>query len=805
MKGIPTKIRIIISKFLISIIVSLVLFYIVDTDWNFYFCTLIIIGAIVGLNIKMDTNLELYDSLVMICIGNFAGIIVFLFFTKPQFTYLNIACMCFYWSMILIISLYSRYFDLKKETQSKPVKLLKKRQRDLERLIDCIGSYEIIALNGRWGTGKTLLIDELKKKKDIIDNYEIIEIDVLACNLNELLIILTKELESLLYKNKIISRHTKRLKKFFGNNSISSQFQNLVFDNSESYSSTIKGLQNEISRLKKDVLIIYEDIDRINDTDTIKKIFSINEKLSCEHIRIIYQYHESNLKNMGFTDDYLEKYLPFKVNVTESRLRETIRFILKNESTDETILKIDDFYFLEKNFQQNRYTVLSKEFGLGMEIDSEFRNLPFRKVKNFYTELIRTLKTSDYLEYKDTVISFFVIKHFMPPIYEQLNIEEGLLETIKFEVDGIFYTMPELLKAKESDLFYKYKLEKAFKSDENRRKYGVLKYFDYLNISGDIEENIEKRYKGILEESENSVRQKNSNDKKDHIIWNLLAAGKSEYTDYESAGRKLIDNVLKKPENEREKAFRSFENDLYFSEENESDNRTINMMGIPFFIDLFKAFRVLRDGGQYTKELVDLYFEVGKIDAISPEVIQILNYALLPDIGTYVHMLKKINNLEVTGNMNTAECFFKFINKFLGDALPNLGIISTRDYFIFEAEFTRGKIERSVDELDKIKNEIENLKANLLNFEIIKDDIGVILEFIDKLMEIIKEPNELKVPRKPIVKIIPGGSRFIHQEEFDKLKIILDTDPDKAKKEIEKSYKLGKITPHEIKNLFKNS
>lgn len=566
----------------------------------------------------------------------------------------------------------------------------------------------------------------------------------------------------------------------------------------------MKGLQIEMSRLEKDVLIIYEDIDRINDVTIIKKIFSINEKLSNERIKIIYQYHEENLKNMGFTDDYLEKYLPFKLNVTESDLFEVIMFILKEEKFEENFLSIKDFYFLRADFQMNRYPVLSQKFGINGELNTEFTNLPFRKVQNFCFELISMLEKYDYNEYKETVIAFYVVKHFITPIYEQLTIERGLLESILFEDEGKFYSIHELIELKENDEISQEQISKIFEVEENKHKYCVQKLFDFSLFDPDIEDEPIKRLNSILEETIQSISTKFDNEKKDRIIWNLLAAGKSELTDYEFCGRKLVENVLSEPKEQRIEAYKSFRQFLFTLEENEFDNRTMFLMGIPPFIQLFKAFRTLADGDQYVKELVDLYFDIQKIESIDEKVIRTLNFVLLPNIDVYIHILKKLNRLDIKGNLNLHECFVTFVNKLLCEALANLGFINIHRYFSFSSGTVDSVKELFVGDLKKIKAEIIALQENLFEFikyDKINDDISVIVAFVEKLIEIIQFPSEIKVSDKPLNIETKYGSRFVNQEEFDRLYQLLLDKNGTVIEEIVKSYQSGKITPHEIDKL----
>lgn len=792
--------RTFVSKFLIALILSLIFFSTVKINLCAFFILIAFLWVVVIVNNRISDNIKLYDSLILISLGILASIIALQYAEILKIDVFEFEFIGSYAVFLAVFALYALFKNSKEEvTESQ--KPLRKRQRDLERLLSYVNMFEIVALNGRWGTGKTFLVTELKKDHQIKEKYEIIEIDVLTCDLNELLLILIKEIERLLFRNRIVSRYSNKLKVLLGSNKFLVQFQSLFLDSTQSFAEAIKGLQNEMSHLEKDVLIIYEDIDRINDVNIIKRIFSINEKLSNKKIRIIYQYHEENLKNMGFTDAYLEKYLPFKLNVTESDLFETILFILKKDMIEESLLKIEDFNFLRRELQSARVTNLSSYFDNGIEIYAQFNNLPFRKVENFCSELVSTLEKYDYKEYKETVIAFFVVKHFITPIYEQLTIEKGLLEAIMFEVEGEYHSLAGLRK---QDKLWSYQLQKIIDVEENKIKFGVLSLFNYENIEINDDVSSKKQWQNIIEESDRSISQRISNEKKDQIIWNLLAAGKSELTVYEFCGRMLIERVLRKPKEKREEAYKSFRQFLFNLDKNEFDNGTMFLFGIPPFIQLFKAFRTLPDGDQYVTELVDLYFDIEKIKSIDEKVIRTLNYVLLPNIDAYVCILKKFNQLEIKGNLNLQECFVTFVNKLLCEALANLGFINTHYYFGFSSGTVDSVKECFMGDLKKIKVELITLQENLFQFikyDRINEDISVIVAFVEKLIEIIQFPSEIQVSDKPFNIETKFGSRFVNQEEFDRLKQLQLDENGTTIQEIIKSYQSGKITPYEMEKL----
>jgi hypothetical protein len=92
---------------------------------------------------------------------------------------------------LLILSIYSFLLNSTKKNNLDNKKLIFKREKDLERLLYYMDMFDIIGINAVWGVGKLFLVNELKKI--IKEKYEIIEIDILSCNLNELQLILIKK------------------------------------------------------------------------------------------------------------------------------------------------------------------------------------------------------------------------------------------------------------------------------------------------------------------------------------------------------------------------------------------------------------------------------------------------------------------------------------------------------------------------------------------------------------------------------------------------------------------------------------
>ncbi|APQ95845.1 P-loop NTPase fold protein [Clostridium botulinum] len=422
------EVKIFINRLIKTIILSSILFYTINISTAQYFLIILCMWALLFLNYNIKKNLEIFDLFIITSLGNF---ISYIFVNKISNSIIfseriTWRCSIILSLFLLILSIYSLLLSSSKNNNLNNEKLLSKREKDLERLLYYLDMFDIIGINAEWGTGKTFLINELKKK--IKDDYEIVEIDVLSCNLNELQLILIKEIEKIMYKNRIISKYSNKLKKFLADEKFMQKLWNLIFPENYSYSETIKGFKDELGKIDKKILIIYEDIDRISDKEIIKSIFGLSEKLSSNNIKIIYQYDEYKLNAIGFDSDYLEKYIPYKMNLTRMNFFEIIKFVLDQNNIDSNVLQMRDFEFMQEYNLKYRYNSLQDKFEMNNGIYLNFFNFSIRKVEHYIFKLSNILKVEEYKKFQDTLISFFVIKHFITKVYKKMNIEQGLVE-----------------------------------------------------------------------------------------------------------------------------------------------------------------------------------------------------------------------------------------------------------------------------------------------------------------------------------------------------------------------------------------
>lgn len=600
-----------------------------------------------------------------------------------------------------------------------------------------------------------------------------------------------------MYKNRILPKYANQMKNNIESSSIVSKIQvmtNLIFKNSNSSAEVLQEFQKELNKLDKKILVIYEDIDRINNADVIREVFSISEKISSENIKVIYQYDESIMEKLGLTPDYLEKYIPYKVNLTELHFREILQFELRN--IDESILSIKDFDFL--NYQATRFTVLQDFFEFESDYVMEIKYIPIRKVKQLIGELMIILHTKKelYIDYKEVVISFYLLKHLHWEAYKKLDMQEGLLDAIKFTVEGKGdYSILQLIRLFREGEITQENLREMFSDPKNKENYSILKLFQYKVLNPEKYTNKERL--SILEEEA-----KHWNEKTDRIIWNLLYEGKSIFTDFENAAHKLSSEVLAKPKEEQRLAYQDFWSYFFYTDDIITDNTTIFKIGSPVFLELFKSFKVADISNDNQIKLVDFYFEYNNLKTINLESIKCLNYCPLRTTDEYLSVLGHVNRLEVIGNLRKEKEFSKFLNKYI-HVLTSLGYFHSYHYFddikelIENQAFLLGVFTEMMEDLNEMK-----LRHQEVQLQSTTDDLKVIILFLQKIIDVLKCEEELVSNRRPSVST-EYTSRKINQEEFDRLQELMESEEDTVIGEIEVSYVNNKITLYEANELLK--
>lgn len=134
------QLRTFISKILIALIISLIFFSTVKINLCVFFIVFAFIWAVVIINSRISDNIKLYDSLILISLGILAGIIALQYAEILKIDVIEFKFMSAYAAFLAMISLYT-WLKNSQEEETEALKPLRKRQRDLERLLSYVEMF----------------------------------------------------------------------------------------------------------------------------------------------------------------------------------------------------------------------------------------------------------------------------------------------------------------------------------------------------------------------------------------------------------------------------------------------------------------------------------------------------------------------------------------------------------------------------------------------------------------------------------------------------------------------------------------
>lgn len=780
-----------LEKILIIYIVSLILFCIADVPYVLYCIIAICICFL--LRVKYKHNLvELcsINSIVLfsVTVGYFTAIYI-VKDTKIIFDTKNTII------SIMLATFFLAYFVTACCATTRGTKkkfmLMEQQKHDVDRIVDYINKFEIIGINGIWGSGKSFVTDYIQENSKISDDYIFVKIDLLSCNLEKIHLVIFDSIARVLNNERVFSKNAKLTKKLLSNTNVIDNIYSALIADEISYSNSLDTLKQELNNLEKKIILVYEDIDRITELDTIKKIFSISEQLVCDKIKIIYQYDNDGLENIGLDRIYIEKYIPYIVNLTPIPLISIIKYLLENNFVVTDKVSIEDFRFL----------IMPTYFKFGKiegSISPSINMCSIRKVIHFLYELVDTLENNEEYQTKEskkTVIAFFAIKHLFCGLYEEFGVAKGVLDSATFEYEQNHYTIIQLLNYfKKNDMINQETFNILFRVSENANKIFFVENLGY-NIDILVENDVGKK-KDIYGESIRIAQQLDKNDKVDRLVWNLLCSGKSEFTNNENAVNKFIDQVLEESPDKQDEAYRNFDFDMFNGNLYKDDNTTIFKFGVSPMFCMFRAFYIVNPDTDSWIKLLDFYL-VKRINRINDALIGSLRYCALYSNKVYIHILKKFNTMSIVGNLNDAKHYVEFLNKYLR-VITSIGYIAEHDLWQIDG-FDKISTNKDVfiNVLDTYIKKMNELKDGVAAIEQVVSDIDVIITFLEKNKEIINCAERVK--EEPLVQTKYHTTNK-NQEEYDRL--LKEKGSSAFSKVLEESYCLGNISPYEIKKLL---
>ena len=772
-----------IEKILVISILSLVLFIFgqkLEIQYHLFFIILFLFLLHINYSISINKNIFLFSYISLSL-----NMVVFyltksngnkLFINEPFVVIVyNLVFLYFVISSIVLLCFVRKNNG---KISFKLKNLFSERKYDLERLIEYLERYNLVGVDAIWGDGKSFLFKMLQS--ELCDKYHFISISVLAMRVEQVETFVLGEIGNLLEENRIYSTVSKKIRGLLKQ----SFFHNLgeTFFGVDSYAEQIKILKTDVSKLKKPIVITFEDIDRLDNKEIIYKIFALSDAIHDNNIKILFQYEEKKLLEILKEEKiYLEKYLQHTINLTKITFERMLNCLLIDGRYKD--LSKEDFNFFALPIR------IPFDLQKLLNINQEFRLFEYgyqiRKFELFFEDIEHAIKNKMYhplKDYKKKIITFYFIKHFDYELFDILNTEEFFVESCIFSYKDKFYTIIDLINNLTEKHITNEDIEIILSNDTNRKRLIYLILFDYdfdflykehkLNTESRImtpNEN-DDRIIGVLNESKASLQSYQTNDKINRLIKNLISAGKSENTDFEIAVKEMNEKVLNQPKELQEKGYNKLAEMMYHGIFDKSDNQTIFRFGISNKFKLFQAFSIYESNASQWIKLIDFFIKPKS--KINSHTIQILNYCKLDDRDILLHIYKRFSELDVESNLNNTISYKKFIYEYLVALTRNGYMIIDNLYHIQKG--TNGRFEKEIyleyifpeclEKISELKKIIDNPS--------ISNELEIIEKFINKNIELInseKEEHEYVPHVKTSSRI--ESSISIKSEEYKKLNL----------------------------------
>ena len=733
---------------------------------------------------------------IVAIIKDFNLIEYWIFFTKKMSDYSVI-----FIYFLFILNIIFKFTSLRRENQEEKEEIYLERKDDADYIIDFIQNDKnknifTLGIDSEYGAGKTFLVEKTLEKLNA-NKYEIIKIRCLLLERGEVYYYIIEEIKKILARNLIfisnLKKFHKSILKIFDNRFLGG-ISNLFLYNS--ITDDIDNLKDTIKKLNKNIVIIFDDIDRTNDVEKIEKILSFISDFSSKNIKSIVLFSSDNLKKLDerFNRDYLEKYIPLIREITKisfiKLLNDEIYF--QKDELNKIDLKEEDFkflYIIEKLYYSvyfNNSEKEEKEFKFINDLnyllnisDVTIKNKKItpRLIKNFIEETIELFKNkslSKKLEKRILIAYVFLKNFFYEEFYEKLNNKTSFYDLFPIEIefqDGIILNLDEIDLIKNlinkknrilsklrrdcvinNRVFYFYKRQDDYKYTLDN----YLAKLKYLNYGENLEEKFQK-----LEELFKSLKIINISEKSkiNIFIYSLFNIYLYSYEKKAYFVNERIDKI--------EKAIRKFKflgNKEQFSQYQKFYEDFSAEISNKYFSQIFyqkfiksKKYEIFNRVGKYYKvlamESLDIYGTKEEQKKFL-ELILEMNNGNIKDDYLEAFFLTDLDDIKISDNI--VEKILKGDYEIKEEKTIRL-ICKNLERILKRFSFSEYRDSINLKEfLERQKNSLTDYQTELYDSEILSNkEVNSILEnyikFIEKIKEIlssndlIKEENDVRI------------------------------------------------------------
>lgn len=651
-----------------------------------------------------------------------------------------------FFCLILFVILIIVEFVISKEDGDKKLdKLFNSRIQDLNKIKNDIQNeqYRIIGIDSEWGNGKSLIINHLMMDGELRKDYEFIKIDILSMNLDQLIDYLLGQIEKSLKKQGIYTLTSKYLNGYISN-SYFGRFLTKILNIDDSYSIIIDNLSKEINKLSRSIIVIYEDIDRIDDLVLLKKIFYISEKLSDSKdtkIKFIYQYNSLELKKRGLDYLFIQKYIPQAIRLTHLSFEDIWDSIIENN--DNKYISLKQFKRKIISIAENPLYMLNRQemFSRVIEI-AEFKreNYTIRNIESFMDVLLSNLSL---INDNKLMLKVLYIKTFCPDFYNSLSTFKDLNSNFCIEQNNEKPLLSSLINVKDFT-----DIENCVINDQQIAFWQNMSYRKMrLNFQTLIAYSIFKifQFKYIFDDESTELSQYNQNEsfvqykRFERELYYLIEIGRNRYDEYHKLGIELSEAI---EGIDSAKEFELILNNASFSGliSPNNENGKLRSIGFGKWRVCFIAFRdldcSLEEYQFYQSKLIKFFFESinedDKLDSIIPILIIFLSNSKLRFMQKqFIEVLRYFSDLK-SDKCDRIEEYQSFL-KYIYDALVLFTYID--NISIQKDRFNRIDINMANEinvYLDILANQLAtNSSSNSLDISIYRESINIVKKAIN--------------------------------------------------------------------------
>lgn len=332
------------------------------------------------------------------------------------------------------------YMKNKNKIESEKNELFPERKKDLIELKTLLDYGEkSILIDDKWGNGKTFFIRKFMEKYNKEFEFIYIKAPYFTDKLEFRKKILN-EIKIVLNKNGFLSSNFKELTKYFG-----IEFKGIVFKGiEETYDTIIRNINNEISKMDKKIILILDDLDRIDSNnhiiETLNFIGEINLELE-KNFSLITLTSKNKLIQILNSNDiegemYYDKYFSIEMQLRKLSFEDLVEYFsglysLKNREIK--ILKEIKNKFSEKNGvleyfkkKEKRKSNLIEEWN--ESIKKEFLDrITIRNIEKIIINLRKIELDADFIDdYIQDYILLKTIQTLVPTWWEKMKLEPNL-------------------------------------------------------------------------------------------------------------------------------------------------------------------------------------------------------------------------------------------------------------------------------------------------------------------------------------------------------------------------------------------